>query len=508
MRKLFKALAILTSFSILTRALGFLFRIILSRAIGAEGLGIYQISFSVFMVLETFISSGLPLVVSKYTSKSIAENNTLKQKSVITSALLIGLITAMLLCIIVILFKNFFGLLFTDKRCLNILIVLLPGLVFSSVYAILRGNLWGQKKYFLVSFTEFLEQLFRMLIFVFLMAIFYSIFDGIVIASISYVISCAMSALIVLIVYLKNKGKFEKPKKDLCVSLLKTSIPITSVRVVSSLLMPIISIIIPIQLIKCGYTNEQALSIFGVAMGMTFPLLYIPSTLVGSLSVTLIPDLSTAIAQENFLEIKTKVNFAIKFGMFVAFLFVPIFYALGETIGIFLYNNIQSGVFLSNSCLLILPICLSGLTVSCLNALNLEVKGFINYAIGALFLFLSIILLTKFIGILSLVWGMGLCLGIASILNIRLLNKKLKYKFFNLMYLTKLFICSIPAILICRWCFNILNIFSPLIISLSISCLAGEIFFLMFGLIFNLYNLSFLKTKKSKKFLNLSHKNG
>lgn len=506
MKKLFKALAILTSFSVLTRALGFLFRIILSRVIGAEGLGVYQISFSVFMVLETFISSGLPLVVSKMTSKNIASNNQTKQHSLVTSALIIGILTATSLSLIVLLFKNLFGLLFTDKRCLNILIVLLPGLVFSSVYSILRGNLWGQKKYFLVSITEFLEQLFRIIICVVLLGVFYSIFDGSIIASISYIISCILSSLIVLFIFIKNNGSFKKPEKKQCLSLLKDSIPITFVRVVSSLLMPIISIIIPMQLIKSGYTNEQALSVFGVAMGMTFPLLYIPSTLAGSLSMTLIPDLSTAVTQQNFVEIKSKINFSIKFGMFVAFLFIPIFFALGEYIGVFLYNNTQSGIFLSNASLLVLPICLSGLTVSCLNALNLEVKGFINYVIGAVFLFISILTLTKHIGILSLVCGMGLCLSLATILNISLLNKKLGSNFFNLRYLLKLFLCSIPGILICRWFFNILSHFCPLIFNLIISCFVAEVFFLIFALIFNLYNLSFIKTYRKNKIIKLSHK--
>lgn len=506
LKKLFKALAIITSFSVLTRALGFLFRIILSRVIGAEGLGIYQISFSVFMVLETFVSSGLPLVVSKLTSKNITCKNEQKQHSMISAALIIGLITAVSLCLIVILFRSLFGLLFTDKRCLNILIVLLPGLVFSSVYAILRGSLWGQRKYFLVSLTEFLEQTVRMIVCVILLAVFYSIFDGAVLASVSYIISCALSACIVVVIFFKTKGRLKKPEKKQFSSLLKDSMPITLVRVISSLLMPIISIIIPMQLIKSGYTNEQALSVFGVAMGMTFPLLYIPSTLVGSLSMTLIPDLSSAVSQQNFIEIKSKINFSIKFGLFVAFLFIPIFFALGEPIGVFLYNNLQSGTFLSYASPLIIPICLSGLTVSCLNALNLEVKGFINYAVGAIFLIICVVFLTNILGILSLVWGMGLCLGIASILNIILLNKKLGCNFFNLNYLFKLILSSIPGILMCKWLFNILQNTTPLLINLCISSIVGEIFFLTFALIFGLYNLSFLNTKDHRRIFKFAHK--
>lgn len=494
MKKLIKAIAILTSFSILTRALGFVFRIFLSRLIGAEGLGIYQISFSIYMVLETFISSGLPLVVSKMTSKLETINKKNIEFSLVSTALIIGIITSLILCSIVLIFKNLFGLLFTDKRCLNILITLLPALVFSSVYSILRGNIWGHRKYFLVSLTEFLEQLIRVIVCVILFAIFYSTFDGALIASYSLIISCIISSILVIFFYYKIGGRFEKPKGQLK-PLLKASIPITLVKVISSLLMPIISIIIPLKLTSVGYTNEQALSIFGIAMGMTFPLLYIPSTVIGSLSMTLIPDLSSADSIKNTTEIKSKIHFSIKFAYFIAFLFLPIFFALGNPIGIFIYNNAQSGDFLSYACWLVIPICLSGITVSCLNALNLEVKGFINYGIGSMFLIICIVLLTNFLGILSLVWGMGLCLGIATILNIFMLNKNLKENFFNLKYLFKLLLCSIPSILITKWSFNIFIHFLPMIFSLSFSCCICEIFFLSFGLIFNLYNFSYLNLK-------------
>lgn len=499
MKTLFKSLAILTSFSVLTRALGFLFRIFLSRIMGPEDLGIYQISFSIFMVLETFIASGLPLIISKNTAHLVSLKQEKKQGELIASALLVGLFTAIFLCLIVLLFKNTFALMFTDKRCLNILITLLPALVFSSVYAVLRGNLWGQKKYFWVSITEFFEQLFRILFCVVLFATFNYITDKTQITALSYVLSCLFSSIVVFIVYIKNHGRFSKPNKQTGANIIKASVPITFVRVVSSLLVPLISIIIPMQLVNTlGYSNSQALSIFGIAMGMTFPLLYIPSTLVGSLSTTLIPDLSSATIQKQNVEINTKIDFAIKFGFFVAFMFIPIFTSVGNDIGLFLYNEVQSGIFLKYSSVLIIPICLSTITVSCLNALGLELKGFINYIVGAFFLLVCITFLTKYLAIYSLVWGMGLCLGIATILNIKMLNKKQNKNFFNFGYLFKLIVCSLPSFLITKWLNNLLKCYVSLFFSLSISCLVGELFFLIFGIILNLVNLSFLNFKRRK----------
>ena len=66
-------LFIIIFFTGLTRLFGFIFRIWLSRTIGPESLGIYQISFSIFMVLLTIISSGLPLIISRMTAKYITE---------------------------------------------------------------------------------------------------------------------------------------------------------------------------------------------------------------------------------------------------------------------------------------------------------------------------------------------------------------------------------------------------------------------------------------------------
>ncbi|MDR1917586.1 MAG: oligosaccharide flippase family protein, partial [Christensenellaceae bacterium] len=60
MRAFTKSVIIITIFAGLTRAIGFIFRIFLSRILGAEMLGIYQMAMSIFMVLLTVISSGLP----------------------------------------------------------------------------------------------------------------------------------------------------------------------------------------------------------------------------------------------------------------------------------------------------------------------------------------------------------------------------------------------------------------------------------------------------------------
>ena len=495
MKKLFKALAVITSFSVLTRALGFFFRIFLSRMVGAEGLGIYQIAFSVFMVLETFISSGLPLVVSKKISEFETKGDKKGGYKAVTSALLIGICTSLVICGIVFMFRNLLSSIFTDTRCTVILLILLPSLVFSTVYSILRGSLWGKKQYFLVSLTEFIEQIIRIAFTVLFLAILSFSLEKVFLASISYTISCIVSSILVLLLYFKRGGRFSCPRGNIK-PIIKSSLPITIVRVVSSLLTPLISVIIPLQLVNIGYSNDQALAIFGVAMGMTFPLLYVPSTVIGALSTTLIPDLSSAVFTQKYDEIKSKVHFSIKFAIFVSFIFIPLFFSLGGPIGMFFYNNADSGYFLSYSSFLVLPICLSGVTVSCLNALNLEVKSFINYLIGAIALVICIVFFTTKLGVLSLVWGMACCLGGASMLNIVMLNKFLGDNFFNLKYLTLTILSSLASLLMSRWIYNLCKNIFPMFISLALACIIATISYLIFGLLFNLFKFSFTDFKK------------
>lgn len=498
MKKLFKAVAIITIFAGLTRLAGFLFRIYLSRTIGAEGLGVYQIAFSVFMVLETFVSSGLPLVVSKLTSKYQVEGNKTAQGSAVCAALITGLITSISLVGILFAAQNLLGGLFTDIRCLNILLTLLPAIVFSSVYAVLRGYLWGQKKFFLVSISEFFEQTVRIIACVVLIALVYSTFDGAIAASVSLVISCAFSAALVVILFFKTGGRLKSPKGQ-TKAVLKSAIPITAVRIASSLLMPLIAIIMPIKLIQSGLTSEQALSQYGIALGMTFPLLYLPSTLTGSLAMALIPDISSDLARKDYNNIAKKIESSLKFSIFVAFLVIPIYIGLGEPIGIFLFNNATSGYYLAYAAWIMLPISINNIAASVLNALGLEVKGFINYIFGAIVLILCITFLPKYIGILSLVWGMGLCMTVAAILNIRMIKKRITVKINIIKPIILMSIITIPCALLPMWTFGALSFVLPMVLNLIISGILGVAMFAMLCIIFKVVDISTFKIKGTKK---------
>ncbi len=500
MKSLFKTVALITVFSFLTRILGFVYRIILSRVIGAEGLGLYQVASSVFMVLMTIIASGLPLIISRMTASYNASKDKKREGSLVSVALIYSLVLSILLCLIVYLFRGVFSNFLTDERCLIILLVLLPSLIFSSVYSVFRGALWGKGNYFALCVTEFYEQVVRIVLGVLVISTALGAMENALRIGWTMTIACFLSMIYVLLLFFYYGGKLGRGRKEQFSQLVRQSTPITLMRVVGSFAQPLIAFIIPARLTSIGYTSSQAMSMFGVAVGMTMPLLFIPSTIIGSLSTALVPDISTAVAQNNQKHIEERVSSSIFFALFISAMFVPVFIGMGEQIGIFLYDNILSGTLLQASAWVLIPLGLTNITSALLNSLGLEKRSFINFAIGGIAMFISLWVLPQFIGINSLIWGMGIDYVIVALLNFILLKKKVKADLKLLPKVLKIFILIIPSAALTAFVVSLAEYILPLFFVLALGGITGVTSFVILAAVFNLIDIKAFVIFAKKKF--------
>ena len=87
MNKTAKSFGIVTGFSIVTRLASFIFKMWMSRALGAEVVGLYQIALSVLLMLFT-ITAGAPTVLSRKIAE--ANGNIKKQNSLATASMIIS----------------------------------------------------------------------------------------------------------------------------------------------------------------------------------------------------------------------------------------------------------------------------------------------------------------------------------------------------------------------------------------------------------------------------------
>lgn len=499
MKSLFKSVVLITVFSVLTRILGFLFRIILSRVVGAEGVGIYQVASSVFMVLLTIVSSGLPLIISRMGASYIANKDKKREASLVSVALVYSLILSIFLCVIVIVFRNLFSKLLSDERCIQILIILLPSLVFSAVYSVFRGALWGRGNYFALCVSELYEQVVRIILGILAISTTFTALENALNVGWTMTLACLLSMIFVTLLFFYYGGKLGKLSKKEFSPLIKQSTPITLMRIAGSFISPLVAIIIPARLIAIGYTSNQAMSLFGVAMGMTFPLLFIPTTIIGSLSTALVPEISTALAQNNKKYIEERVVSSITFALFISAMFVPVFMGLGEQIGEFLYDNTLSGTLLQTASWVMIPLGLTNISSSVLNSLGLEKKSFINFIIGSIVMFLALWFLPPLFGINSLIWGMGLNYLIVSSLNILLIKRKLNLELKLSSKIIRLAISLLPSAALTTFIVSLSNYIMPLFVTLMIGGVVSVSSYILLGSVMNLFDVkAFLISAKNK----------
>ena len=429
MNKVLKAMFCVTFFSVCTRALGFVLKVYLSRELGSVLLGSYQVSLSIFAVLMTIASSGIPVVLSR----NVSYFNGKKDKKTIGSIVSSGLIVTTTLCLIIsciiILCPNLLNLIFTSSASSEIVLILLPALIAGAIYEVFNGALWGQQQFFAISFNEFLEQVIRLIVIIILFNTSFINISATNKTALSLSIACIISTIHIAVLYFKKGGTLSNPKTQLK-ALLKSSSPITAAKTVSSIVSSMISVLIPIRLMTYGYSSTEALSEYGIMMGMTFPLVMIPSTLIGSLATTIIPSISE---QSNNIDngkltdktlIKSKINFAIKLAIVFSSILLSTFIALGKPLCDFIYNNSRAGIFLSVSAIAMIPLGISQITSAILNAVGLEMKSLKTYAISASLLVLSIFILPRYIGTYSLIIGYMLMSISSSIMNLKMLHKR------------------------------------------------------------------------------------
>ena len=495
----------MTFFSVITRMLGFVFKIFLSRTLTTEMLGIYSIVVSIFMVFATLLSSGIPLAVSK--STTVNANNPKKSNGSVTSGLIISVSISIVITLIVLICKKLFVNYFGNIDAYTLLLLMLPAIIFTGIYAPFKGYLWGKEQFTKVSLVEFIEQIIRLTCY---FICFYLLKPDNILypAGISLSVACVLSTILGIVLYFSSNGRISNPKS--CFKpIIKSSTPITCVRLATSLMQPFMAFLLPIMLMRAGFSSVQALSQLGIAMGMTLPFLSIPSTLIGSLAMAIVPNLTSLYSTKNYTQLKKQITYAINFTLCCSFIAIPCFVALGEPLCQLIFNNITAGTYLKNISWMIIPMGLSQITTSMLNSLNLESRTFRYYLYSCVVSILCILILPKYIGIYALMYAIGLSMTLIAVLNLITINKTINsnktYVGINL----KLIIICLPTIYLTLWLYNILNIvvgnFMAIIVCGGLSIIVFTILMSVFGIIDITYISGIYKTKIASKQIKKKH---
>ena len=481
---LYRTAVYVTAFSIAEKFFGFAYRIVLSRTLGAEGMGLYQTALSVFALLATVAASGIPLTVSRLITKYRAKNNKNAQHAVVTAALLAAVCFSVPVFCLLFFGHSLFDFLFTDSRCMSILLILLPSLTFNSVYSVLRGAMWGNKKFLPYCVIDLAEELCMIGCGVLLVTQMTSVFDGARRVALAVVLSYLLSFTLAAAYFFFKGGKLRSPRRQLR-PLLASALPLTGMRTSNAVVGTLISLLLPARLIAAGMSSEQAMGAIGTAMGMSMPVLSIPATLIGSLALVMVPELAENYYRGQTEKLRGNIERALKITVLITCLLIPPLFALGEDAGLILFGSRQSGEIIRNCCIILLPTGLSMITTSILNSLGYEKKTFLLFFAGAAVMLLCVWFLPQWCGVYAVIIGSGASACVTAALNLAVIAKtvgKVRYKKYTLVAAASMFPAALFAVLLRGTLAAVLPAIPAAILCGAVVAAAEALFVLALGL--------------------------
>ncbi len=438
MNKTLKAFSVVTGFAIATRLMSFGFKIWMSRALGAEVIGLYQIANSVLMMLFT-VTSGAPTVLSRKIAE--AGGDIKRQNSLVTASLIVGLIFSGATVGVIFALRDKIGILFSDPACLPIFLILLPTLITSGIYASLRSWFWGRKRFLAFSSTELIDETARIVLSILLAGGIASGLSGAQGVAIAMTLSDALCAIVLAALFFVAGGRFSKPSgfKELTLR----AIPLSATRMITSVAASVTALALPQILVKCGMSVSEATAEYGRIAGMAIPLIMAPVMLVSSLSVVLIPDVASLKAAGEMDAVKKKLMNAVSFAMLVACVFFVLYMPLGRHLGALLFKDAKAGELVSNCSFMLFFIVMAQVTTPMLNSLGLERTTFFNSLAGAAVMMPCTLLLPKYVGVYAMAIGSAGCFLTISALNIIALSRRIG-GFLDIAKMFKCLLFSIP----------------------------------------------------------------
>lgn len=480
---------ILTLANLITRVLGFVYRIYMSKEIGSEGMGLYQLIMPIYMLIWSISSSGFSTTISKLTAQENAKKNYGNMGRILKQSVSLSTIIALALSIITFYFSDYIALcILKDVRCSLSLKILSLCYPFMAAGSCIRGYFFGLQETSVPAISQVFEQLVRMALIYFFADFF--IPKGITYACGIAVIGMCMgeffSFIYVFLSYKSFKSKHKLNKKPLLTPLqayfliLSMAVPLTLNRVTGSFLSTIENILIPQRLKIYGLNMEEAISLYGELSGMAMPLLMFPSSLLTAIATALVPAVSEAQATKNNKRIKSTVSKALLLTSVIGFGSAGIFLTFPELLGEVIYSNANIGKLLKALSIvcpfLYLQVTLSGILNGLGKQLFIFRMSLISSCINISFIFFMI---PKY-GINAFIFGWFIATALISFISMLKIKAETKITF-DLMHLilkpslSIVLACLISRLFISKLFFNNLSIFSLF----SALMLSGSLYFIL-----------------------------
>lgn len=420
--------AILTLTGLVSRFIGFFYRIFLSNVFGAEGMGIYQLISPVLALSFSLTVSGIQTAISKYVASETSTHDYPSSFRTLWAGFLLAMLLSAACASAIYLYADQIAVTFLlEERTAPLLRIIALSIPMASVHSCINGYFFGIRKTAVPAFSQLAEQVCRVgsVYLIYFICLRRGFAPTISFAVVGLVIGESASMIVSVVAILarahqifpanayRRAAKTSPALFAICAvyrrimgRLLQLAIPLSANRLIINLLQSVEAIYIPNRLMAYGLDNADALGVYGVLTGMSLPLILFPSAVTNSISVLLLPVVSEADADGNQAAVRRAILTSIRSCLLMGFFCTAMFLLFGRTAGRLLYSSELAGSFILTLSFLCPFMYIASMLNSILNGLGKTVQTFLFSVVSLLLRLLFVFFAIPRFGIQGYLWGM------------------------------------------------------------------------------------------------------
>ncbi len=444
-----KGTFILTVAGFVVKVIGSLNWIFVSRILGGEGIGLYQMAFPIYFFAMSVSQAGVPVAISIITAERIALKDIFGAKRVFRISMFMMVGTGLLFSILTYLGAQWLidWQFIRDPRAYMSVVALAPAIFFVTLLASSRGYLQGWQRMTPTAVSQIVEQIFRVITMVMFASLFmpWGIEYGAAGASLG-AFAGAVTGLVVLVYFHWRLDKDierdyghdlqplpgEAPAS--CWAIIKRIFALALPVSAASIMLPIVSnldlLIVPQRLEVAGYSVNQATELFGYLTGMAVPLVNLSTILTASMAVSIVPAISEARALKNPERVFNQTAASVRISNFVCFPAFVIVLILATPISTLIYNAPGAGPAVLVSSFSIVLLGLHQVSTAVLQGLGHPTIPMVNMILAAVAKVILNWTLTAIpaLGIMGAAWATAADMGVAAIINLYFIHHYIGYR--------------------------------------------------------------------------------
>ncbi len=333
--------AVLTAGSMILRFVGLWFRSYVSGRVGASGIGLYQLIFSIFLLGVTACTSGIGLAVTRL----VAEGR--GTKGCILSCLGLALSLSLAAGGALFLGAGLIAARFVGSpAAADPLRILAAGLPFIACCACLKGYFFAVRNTVVPVLGEFWEQGVTVAVSILLLNRSpLPALDSLMLGSSIGEVASVAYIVPVFHVFFRRRALPER-----CGGVMKSIVHIAGPMLAGSILRNGLfsaeNVLIPVGLKRNGANATAALAQYGVMNGMVMPILTFPMSFISSAAALMIPEIAEASANRNARSISRASEKAFRCTLLFGFPVAAVFLAFAEPLGTVFFDSGQAGEIL------------------------------------------------------------------------------------------------------------------------------------------------------------------